>query len=138
MNSGSPGSFNKLMYDKCAHDEANDRRVGPYMYMMYQGKHENCNKCRKDKFWVPYHPNMVDVESELSNRTRPASNCSQFKYRPGCETSKMCMSTYSASAPVILPPEVCPIVTNNIPRTTSNGIPKMGCVPSTDPCFCPK
>ena len=114
------GSSNKLKYDSCLGNKELYESTAPLAYNMYFGKFENCNKCKKDRFWVKY--DLVDIESELRNQTRPLSNCDQFKYSPSCKKSKMCTSTFDKSVPVVLAPEICPIVYNNIPKMTTNGI----------------
>ena len=86
-NNGS----NRRIYDDCYYKQQLHDSVNPFFYMMYEGKHENCNKCRKDKFYHPY--DLVDVESELRNQTRPLSACGGWKYnpntkRPACQTTK--------------------------------------------------
>ena len=73
------------------------------------------------QFWTRQDPAIVDVESDLRNITRPLSDCDQFKYSPACKRSGMCISTFDRYAPVVLAPEVCPIVYNNIPRQTNPG-----------------
>lgn len=118
------GSSNRTIYDNCSYSKSLYESTSPLMYQMYQGKWENCNKCVHDKFWTPYQ--LVDIETELRNQTRPLSNCDQFKYSPDCKKSGLCLSTFDKTVPVVLVPEVCPIIHNNIPRTTDTGfsIPK--------------
>lgn len=113
------GGSNKLIYDNCAYEQRLYTSTEPLMYALYEGKFENCGKCRYDKFWRPF--DLVDVESELRNQTRPASKCGQFKYNPTCRLSPACISTYDPSVPVVYAPEVCPIVINNIPKMTTVG-----------------
>lgn len=115
------GSFNKSRYDDCAYQKDLYESTSPLAYMLYFGAQENCNKCIYDKFYVKYQPEIVDTESELLNLTRPLSKCDQFKYSPTCKRSGLCTSTFDRSNPVVLAPEVCPIVYNNIPRMTSPG-----------------
>ena len=116
------GSSNRLRYDECAYSKTLTESVSPYAYRMYGGAFENNSKCKKDKFWHPYDVEVVDVESDLKNISRPATKCPSLKYNPSCKKSGFCVSTYDASAPVILNSNVCPIVFNNIPRMTSNGL----------------
>ena len=71
-----------------------------------------------------------ELESELKNLTRPLSQCDQFKYSPSCKKSGLCLSTFDKSVPVILAPEVCPIVYNNIPRRLTPGYH----LPDPNPC----
>ncbi len=75
-NNGS----NRLIYDDCYYKQYIHGSVSPFKYNMYEGKFENCGKCRKDKFYHPY--DLVDIESELRNQTRPMSACGGWKYNP--------------------------------------------------------
>lgn len=86
-NNGS----NRLIYDDCYYKQYIHGSVSPFVYNMYEGKFENCGKCRKDKFYHIY--DLVDVESELRNQTRPMSACGGWKYnpntkQPACQTFK--------------------------------------------------
>jgi len=113
------GSSNRLIYDNCSYAQWVYSSTEPLQYQLYMGKNENCGKCRYDKFWHPY--DLVDVESELRNQTRPMSKCGGWKYNPNCKTSKGCFSTFAPTVPVVLAPECCPIVYNNIPKRTDVG-----------------
>ena len=120
MNSGSSGSFNRPIYDNCATQKYYYESTSPLKYRLYHGAHENCNKCTyKKQFWTPYE--LVDIESELRNQTRPLSDCPQFQYNPKCKDSSMCLSTYSPNVPVVFAPEICPIVHSNILSWNSPG-----------------
>lgn len=121
MNAGGSGSFNRSKYDTCSYSKDLYESTSPLAYQLMFGKYENCNKCVHDNFYVKYQPEIVDVESELLNLSRPLSRCDQFKYSPTCKRSGLCMSTFDKAAPVVLAPEVCPIIYNNIPRYTSPG-----------------
>jgi hypothetical protein len=116
------GFSTRLPYDPCAYNKELSESVAPYAYQMFDGKYENCNRCVYDHFTRPFDADIVDVDSELSNRTRPASKCPSRKYNPNCKKSENCISTYDNAVPVVLAPEVCPIVFNNIPVSKSNGI----------------
>ena len=122
------GSSNKLIYDNCAYQKRLYESTSPLQYQMYHGKFENCHKCVHDKFYTPYM--LVDIETELRNQNRPLSHCTQFKYLPNCKKSGMCLSTFDKSVPVVMAPETCPIVFNNIPKVNDPGFR----VP--DPNFC--
>lgn len=113
------GGSNRLIYDNCSYQKQLYESTSPLSYQLSQYKYENCNKCVSDKFWTPYQ--LVDIESELKNQTRPLSHCDQFKYGPNCRTSGLCLSTFNKSVPVVPAPEVCPIIYNNIPRQTKPG-----------------
>ena len=116
------GSSNRLIYDACAYDLKISDSTSPFTYRTYAGAYENCDKCKFDKFWRPFDAEMVDVESDLKNINRPATKCPTLKYNNKCSKSKTCISTFDKSAPVIFAPDVCPIVYNNIPRQTNNGM----------------
>lgn len=122
------GSSNRLLYDNCSYQKKLYESTSPLSYNLSQYKYENCNKCLYDKFWTPYQ--LVDIETELRNQTRPLSHCDQFKYSPNCKKSGLCLSTFDKNVPIVLAPEVCPIIYNNIPRYTSPGYTL------PDPNFC--
>lgn len=114
------GSSNRQIYDNCSYAQWAHASTEPLQYQLYMGKNENCGKCRyKEQFWHPY--DLVDVESELRNQTRPVSRCGMYKYNPNCKMSKECFSTFDKNVPVVLAPECCPIVFNNIPKRTNPG-----------------
>ena len=119
------GSSNRLRYDECAYSKTLNESTSPFQYMMYDGKYDNCDKCKQDRFWHPFDKEVVDVESELKNITRPATKCPSLKYNPVCKKSGQCISTYDPSVPVILDSNVCPIVFNNIKRQTNPGFNKL-------------
>jgi hypothetical protein len=112
----------RLPYDPCAYNKSLTESVAPYEYTMYDGKFENCNRCVHDRYTRPFDVDIVDVESELRNQTRLASNCPSRQYNPNCKKSKSCINTFDATVPVVLAPEVCPIVFNNLERYNGNGI----------------
>jgi len=113
------GGSNRGKYDNCTYQKYLYESTSPLSYNLYQGKFENCNKCLYDRFWTPYQ--LVDIETELRNQTRPLSKCDQFQYSPECKKSGLCLSTFDKSVPVVLAPEVCPIIYNNIPRQVNPG-----------------
>ena len=115
------GSSNKSIYDECAYEKRLYESTSPLKYRLYGGYGENCNKCINDKFWVKYAPEIVDTESELRLLTKPLSRCDQFKYSPTCKKSGLCTSTFDPKNPIVLAPENCPVVFNNIPRRTHPG-----------------
>ena len=113
------GSQNRSKYDNCNYEKQLYESTSPLNYYLYQGKYENCNKCIYDEFWAPYE--LVDIETELKNMNNPLSKCDKYKYSNECIKSGKCLSTFDKRIPVVLAPEVCPIVHNNIPRQTSPG-----------------
>ena len=76
------GTFNQTLYDSCETKNRIYESTSVLGHLTYFGKFENCNKCIYDKFWIK--PQLVDIESEIRNITRPQSKCSQFKYSPTC------------------------------------------------------
>lgn len=108
------GSSNRQIYDRCAYAQYVHVSTTPLGYRTYMGNNENCNKCR-DKFF--YHPyDLVDLESELRNQTRPLSNCGEYKHNP------MNSKFNPLNPPVVLPPECCSILYQNIPTNVSTGV----------------
>lgn len=114
----SYGSLNSLNYDRCAYQKQLYESTAPLSYRLYEGAHESCDKCIYDRFWRPF--DLVDVESELKNITRPNSKCSSFKYNPLCKNSKSCLSTFDPKVPVVHN-TLCPVVFNNIKKMTHPG-----------------
>lgn len=126
------GISNRLIYDNCSYDQYVKDTTGQYKYQFYQGAFENCNNCN-NKIFKPF--DLIDVESELKNQTRLNSKCGLKKYNNNttndkCEINnnnkvkcslKGDLSTFDKSAPIVYPPYLCPIVHNNIPKTTNKG-----------------
>lgn len=119
------GFSSRLPYDNCAYAQDLSQSVSPFAYQMYDGKFENCNKCIYEKFYRPTDGDVVDAESELRNITRRSSKCDVAKYNPNCKKSKSCTNTFDPSVPVVLAPEVCPIVFNNLNWNGGNGYRKV-------------
>lgn len=115
------GGFSRGKYDSCQYQKDLYESTSPLAYNLYFGAQENCGKCRYDRFWTKQAPEVVDTESELLNLTRPLSKCDNFKYSPACKRSGLCLSTFDRSNPIVLAPEVCPIVYNNIPKMSQPG-----------------
>lgn len=116
----SIGSFNRLRYDNCAYALDLNQSTSPLNYQMSRYKFENCDACTdKGQYYAPF--DLVDLESEIKNITRPGSLCNDIKYSPTCEKSEMCTSTFDQSNPVVLVRNVCPVVCNNIKKPTYPG-----------------
>ena len=111
----SAGFSNNLIYDNCNYQQYLNEINNQYQYRLYQGAYENIHKCIFDKFYHPY--DLVDVESELRNETRPASNCNMYKYNPNNNTNN-CQSikepyNISSIQDNIIHPQI-----NNLPKNT--------------------
>ena len=79
-------SFNRLKYDLCSYKADLSQIVGPLEYLLDPIKYENCNKCRHQLGLVGgsavshIQGNIVDLENDLRNQTRPNSRCPIKKY----------------------------------------------------------
>jgi len=113
------GGNTNLSYDNCSYQKQLHESTAPLEYNLFLDKFINCNSCVHDKFYPPY--SLVDVETNLKNINYPLSNCDQFRYNPQCRTSNMCISTFDKRLPVVLAPDVCPIVYNNIRKPQHPG-----------------
>lgn len=131
MSYSTQGASNRQIYDCCDYAQTLQQSVDPLQYNLYFGQGENCSKCIDKKAWFRQDRQIVDIESELRNQTRPLSRCDFLKYNPNCKTSDSCISTFDQDIPRVLSPSLCPIVYNNIPIQTSPGYT----VP--DPNICP-
>ena len=118
------GMSNKPMYDDHNYNQDIMMSAHPGNYRMYVGATENAKKCRKDNFYRKY--DLVDIETELKNMNRPLSQSPYYQYSPQCVDSGMCLSTFDKNAPTVMPPDLCPIVQNNLPKYNSTGIQQPG------------
>ena len=130
MSYSTQGSSNRQVYDCCAYAQQLQQSVDPLQYQLYFGAQENCTKCIDKKAWFRQDTEIVNIESDLLNLTRPLSKCDQYKYNPNCKTSGECISTFAPNVPRILSPSLCPIVYNNIPVNQNPGYT----MPNTDIC----
>ena len=121
MSYSTQGASNRQIYDCCAYAQALQQSVDPLQYDLYFGAVENCNKCIDEQAWFKQDKQIVDIESDLWNITRPLTRCDGYKYNPNCKTGPNCVSTFDPNAPRILSPSLCPIVYNNIPVQTNPG-----------------
>lgn len=116
------GWSSRLGYDPCAYQKRLSESTAPYAYSVLPDYYENCQKCVYDKYTRPFDSDIVDVESELYNITRPASKCPSRKYNPNCKKSGSCISTFDPAVPVVMANEVCEIVKNNLHWGNDTGI----------------
>ena len=81
-------SSNRLKYDKCAYEKSLQQSTSQIDYLLYNGKYENCAKCRIEFGLVGgngvslFSGNLVDLESDLRGQTRIASQCPNTMYKP--------------------------------------------------------
>jgi hypothetical protein len=136
MSYSTQGASNRQIYDCCAYAQALQQSVDPLQYDLYFGAVENCNKCIDNKAWFKQDREIVDIESDLMNITRPLTKCDGYKYNPNCKTGPNCVSTFDPNVPKVLSPSLCPIVYNNIPIQTNSGYsvpdPANICLSKTD------
>ena len=121
MSYSTQGASNRQIYDCCAYAQSLQQSVDPLQYDLYFGAVENCNKCIDKKAWFKQDKQVVDIESDLRNITRPLTRCDGYKYNPNCKPGPNCISTFDPNVPRILSPSLCPIVYNNIPIQTNPG-----------------
>lgn len=82
-------SFTRQIYDTCATKKSTEEATGVLSYLMDPNKFYNCNPCRVEQGTVGgnnvslYEGNIVDLESDLSGRTRVATKCPSNKFLPG-------------------------------------------------------
>lgn len=82
-------AFTRQMYGTCATKKRTEESTGVLSYLMDPNKFYNCNPCRIELGTVGgnnvslYEGNMVDLDSELSGRTRVQTHCPSGKYLPG-------------------------------------------------------
>lgn len=82
-------AFTRQLYDTCATKKNTEEGTGVLSYLMDPNKFYNCNPCRIELGTVGgnnvslYEGNMVDLESDLSGRTRVNTKCPSNKYLPG-------------------------------------------------------
>jgi hypothetical protein len=116
----SIGTFNRLNYDNCAYDKKLKESTTPLSYHMSRFKFENCARCTYDgKQYAPF--DLVEEESELRGIVRPSTKCPTKLYHPNCQKSNTCQSTYDKDVPIIYPPNLCPVVSNNIKKMNNPG-----------------
>lgn len=83
-------SWTRLPYDSCGYNKELAQSTSSFRYTMDPVKYYQCSNCR-----VPFgvvggnevsvtKGNMVNLESDLQNRTRELSKCPERKYLPSC------------------------------------------------------
>jgi hypothetical protein len=81
-------SSSRLSYDDCSYKTELTQSVSPLNYMLDPIKYEHCNKCRMEMGILGgtavshIAGNLVDLENDLRNQTRPNTHCPIYKYLP--------------------------------------------------------
>ena len=82
----SQKSFNRLLYDTCATQQATNQSTGALPYTFYKGAHVHCGSCECNELDTNQdYASRVVKETEMQNRTQVASKCSNTKYLPSCD-----------------------------------------------------
>jgi hypothetical protein len=82
-------SFSRLRYDPCDVKKTTEESVSILSYLLDPNKYYSCSPCRIELGLVAgnnvslYDGNMVDLESDLTNRTRANTRCPSGKFLPG-------------------------------------------------------
>lgn len=116
---GNVGAFNRSIYDVGQYQKDLYESTSPFAYLTTFSKYENCNKCRVDNFYNKFDARIVDTESDLKNISRPLSGLDQYQYGSHCIRDGLCMNPNRV--PRVAAADLCPIVFNNIKRTTNPG-----------------
>lgn len=81
-------SFNRLAYDTCEYKQRLGQNVSNIDFILDPIKYEHEKKCRHEFGLLGgtnvshVKGNLVDLENDLRGQTRPATNCSQYKFAP--------------------------------------------------------
>ena len=95
-------SFNRLNYDTCSYKQVLAESIGPCEYQLATPK-VSCDPCYpKDPQYrlqsagasVSKEQSLIDVDSELLNLTRGASNCPSKKFVPKMDTNGEIIDTH--------------------------------------------
>lgn len=118
---GNIGAFNRSIYDVGQYQKDLYESTSPFAYLTTFSKYENCNKCRVDRFYNKFDSAIIDVDSELKNIFKPLSKLDQYQYGASCIKDGHCIGTNANRVPRVAAADLCPIVFNNIRRTTNPG-----------------
>ncbi len=93
-------TLNSLRYDPATYREDLSQSTSGLSYLLNPIKYENCHKCSPG-FGLVGGPdvsldptNMVDLESDLSGRTRVLSRAACGMYQPTCKSGKKCKKSH--------------------------------------------
>jgi hypothetical protein len=81
-------ALDRLSYDPCAYSKRRSESLALMDYILDISRHENCGKCRNELGLVGgtavshINGNLVDLENDLFNISRPATKCPPYLYQP--------------------------------------------------------
>lgn len=121
-------SFNRLPYDNCSYNQTLLESEGPGSYQLMTPANVS-QMCMSDDPYIRAQymgsrhvpgTSLIDVDSELMNITRPASECPSQKYIPHANSSSFCSSPNSHQGKS----------TDTIPANNRNGYTAMNSQPT--------
>lgn len=104
------GSSNSKIYDDCMYKKTLSESTAPLNYQLYNGKYENSSTCVYDKFYSKSE--LIDIDSELKNITRPLSKCDEYGYKPRLD---IMFGSCNMEYPIVQN-TLCPVVKTNIKK----------------------
>lgn len=121
------GFANRLIYDAGSYKQEVFRSVQPMHYRLNPDPYYNTNNCQNRLLKVPSNPNvLIDVDSELSQRTRVLSNDNRADY-PNC-LGGQCLKNNGYNLSPHIDYTVCDrelLTPTNIKKNISNGLGKV-------------
>lgn len=117
MTATGIGNSTRLNYDECSYKKQLNESVSPGNYKLSIDQTENVNRCRGKNDAIHFKYEFVDAETDLLNIMRLNSHCDELKYN----ATDPAQIASVAAIPKSFPPELCPIVQTNIPKTTDKG-----------------
>ena len=93
-------AFTRLSEDDCSYNKTLIERTGPFKYITNPVYHQASEQCHMgypgfnsaNVFNQGIRPETVDIESDLRDQIRPASDCPTKKYNPrvNCRACENC------------------------------------------------
>jgi hypothetical protein len=122
-------SSNRLIYDDCASEQQITDSTSLLNYYFYKGKFENCSECNVRRLELNEPPrkgklSLVEIESDLDGRNRPATKCDNHKFSKNCDINGFCINGKDPRIITNNPPDVCfypGLAWNNIKKVTDPG-----------------
>lgn len=81
-------AMNRLRYDQCAYSRSLEQSIAPLDYYTDISAVEHCNRCMGDVGIIGgtavshVSGDLVALENDLRNLTRPATKCPMYQYKP--------------------------------------------------------